>query len=98
MAAVSEEIIEAAGRQVTITNRDKDFFPRTCHTKLDLVRYYMAVAEGAIRGVDGRPMALKRFVNGAEGEAFFQKRAPSSRPAGVGTAGAGVPPGRAPRG
>src|SRR4029077_11787724 len=49
-------------------------------TKMDLVRYYLAVAEGAIRGVDGRPMALKRFVNGAEGEFFFQKRAPDSRP------------------
>src|SRR5216683_2139209 len=80
MAAPREEVIEAAGRQVTITNPDKVFFPRTGHTKLDLVRYYMAVAEGAIRGVYGRPMALKRFVNGAEGEAFFQKRAPTSRP------------------
>src|SRR5260370_25274329 len=80
MAAPREEIIEAAGRQVTITNPDKVFFPRTGHTKLDLVRYYMAVAEGALRGVYGRPMALKRVVNGAEGEAFFQKRAPTSRP------------------
>src|SRR2546422_9980363 len=80
MGAPREEIIEAAGRQITITNPDKVFFPRTGHTKLDLVRYYMAVAEGAIRGVAGRPMALKRFVNGAEGEFFFQKRAPESRP------------------
>src|ERR1700692_1838952 len=94
MAAVSEEIIEAAGRQVTITNRDKDFFPRTCHTKLDLVRYYMAVAEGAIRGVDGRPMALKRFVNGAEGEPFFQKRAPESRPDWIETVELRFPSGR----
>src|SRR2546423_14979394 len=85
MAAPREEIIEAAGRQVTITNPDKVFFPRTGHTKLDLVRYYMAVAEGALRGVYGRPMALKRFVNGAEGEAVFQKPAPTSRPEWIGT-------------
>src|SRR6266852_2679555 len=94
MAAPREAIIEAAGRQVTITNPDKVFFPRTGHTKLDLVRYYMAVAEGAIRGVDGRPMALKRFVNGAEGAAFFQKRAPTSRPAWIETVELSFPSGR----
>src|SRR3981189_3042812 len=94
MAAPREEIIEAAGRQVTITNPDKVFFPRTGHTKLDLVRYYMAVAEGAIRGVNGRPMALKRFVNGAEGEAFFQKRAPTSRPEWIETVELSFPSGR----
>src|ERR1700682_3455869 len=94
MAPTREEIIEAAGRQVTITNPDKVFFPRTGHTKLDLVRYYMAVAEGAIRGVYGRPMALKRFVNGAEGEAFFQKRAPTSRPEWIETVELSFPSGR----
>src|ERR1700704_2823135 len=94
MAAPREEIIEAAGRQVTITNPDKVFFPRTGHTKLDLVRYYMAVADGAIRGVYGRPMALKRFVNGAEGEAFFQKRAPTSRPEWIETVELSFPSGR----
>src|SRR5438067_5476012 len=94
MAAPREEIIEAAGRQVTITNPDKVFFPRTGHTRLDLVRYYMAVAEGAIRGVYGRPMALKRFVNGAEGEAFFQKRAPTSRPEWIETVELSFPSGR----
>ena len=94
MAAPREEIIEAAGRQVTITNPDKVFFPRTGHTKLDLVRYYMAVAEGAIRGVNGRPMALKRFVNGADGEAFFQKRAPTSRPEWIETVELSFPSGR----
>src|SRR5260370_11036169 len=94
MAAPREEIIEAAGRQVTITNPDKVFFPRTGHTKLDLVRYYMAVAEGALRGVYGRPMALKRFVNGAEGEAFFQKRAPTSRPEWIETVELSFPSGR----
>src|ERR1700693_4470137 len=94
MAAPREEIIEAAGRQVTITNPDKVFFPRTGHTKLDLVRYYMSVAEGAIRGVYGRPMALKRFVNGAEGESFFQKRRPTSRPEWIETVELSFPSGR----
>ena len=68
------------GREVTVSNPDKTFFPRTGHTKLDIVRYYLAVADGALRGVRDRPMALKRFVNGAEEQAFFQKRAPTSRP------------------
>jgi len=94
MAAPREEIIGAAGRKVTITNPDKVFFPRTGHTKLDLVRYYMAVAEGAIRGVYARPMALKRFVNGADGEAFFQKRAPTSRPEWIETVELSFPSGR----
>jgi bifunctional non-homologous end joining protein LigD len=74
------EVVEVDGREVTVTNPNKTFFPRTGHTKLDLVRYYLAVANGALRGVGGRPMALKRFVNGAEEQAFFQKRAPTSRP------------------
>ena len=74
------EVLEAAGREVTISNPDKMVFPAGGHTKLDLVRYYLAVAEGALRGVDGRPMILKRFVKGIDQEAFFQKRAPASRP------------------
>src|SRR5437870_9005769 len=94
MPAPKEEVLEVAGRQVTISNPDKVFFPKTGHTKLDLVRYYMAVAEGALRGVDGRPMALKRFVNGAEGEAFFQKRAPTSRPEWIETVELSFPSGR----
>jgi DNA ligase D-like protein (predicted polymerase) len=75
-----KEQLEIAGREVAISNPEKVFFPRTGHTKLDLVRYYLSVADGALRGVGGRPMALKRFVNGAEGDFFFQKRAPTSRP------------------
>ena len=75
-----KETLEVAGRTVAISNPGKVFFPATGHTKLDLVRYYLSVTEGALRGVTGRPMVLKRFVNGAEGEAFFQKRAPDSRP------------------
>jgi len=65
---------------VTITNPDKLVFPVGGHTKLDLVHYYLAVADGALRGVAGRPMILKRFVKGIEEEAFFQKRAPTKRP------------------
>jgi bifunctional non-homologous end joining protein LigD len=75
-----KEILQVAGREVAVSNPAKVFFPATGHTKLDLVRYYLSVAEGALRGAGGRPMVLKRFVNGADGEAFFQKRAPQSRP------------------
>src|SRR2546421_3162278 len=89
-----QEVVVAAGREVAVTNPDKVFFPRAGYTKLDLVRYYLAVAEGAIRGVAGRPMALKRFVNGAEGEAFFQKRAPTSRPEWIETVELSFPSGR----
>src|SRR5215216_6060059 len=78
--ATRKLVLDVAGREVTVSNPDKVFFPRTGHTKLDLVRYYLSVAQGALRGVSGRPMALKRYVNGAEGEFFFQKRAPESRP------------------
>jgi bifunctional non-homologous end joining protein LigD len=78
--AERKEIIEVAGRAVTISNPDKVYFPRTGHTKIDLVRYYLSVADGALRGAADRPMVLKRFVHGAEGEAFFQKRAPANRP------------------
>src|SRR5213595_3916298 len=94
MPTPREEIIQVAGREVKISNPDKLFFPKSGHTKLDLVRYYMAVGEGALRGVHGRPMALKRFVNGAEGEAFFQKRAPTSRPEWIETAVLSFPSGR----
>jgi DNA ligase D-like protein (predicted polymerase) len=90
----SSEILEVAGREVTITNPDKVFYSRGGHTKMDLVRYYLAVADGAIRGVSGRPMALKRFVNGADGEAFFQKRAPESRPDWIETVELRFPSGR----
>src|SRR6266480_764697 len=94
MSAAKDEVLEVAGRAVTISNPDKVFFPKSGYTKLDLVRYYMAVAEGALRGVAGRPMALKRFVNGAEGEAFFQKRAPTSRPEWIETVELSFPSGR----
>ncbi len=73
-------VLEVAGREVTVTNPDKMVFASGGHTKLDLVNYYLAVADGALRGVAGRPMILKRFVKGIGEEAFFQKRAPEKRP------------------
>jgi DNA ligase D-like protein (predicted polymerase) len=92
--AARKEIVDVAGREVAITNPDKVFFPHTGHTKLDLVRYYLAVADRALRGVARRPMALKRYVNGAEGEFFFQKRAPASRPEWIETVELRFPSGR----
>ena len=89
-----KQTIEVAGRAVTISNPDKIYFPGTGHTKLDLVRYYLSVADGALTGVRGRPMVLKRFVHGVEGEAFFQKRAPSSRPDWLQTVVLSFPSGR----
>src|ERR1700704_80459 len=86
--------LEIEGREVIITNPGKVFFPRTGHTKLDLVNYYLAVADGAIRGVAGRPMAMKRFVNGADGPPFFQKRAPENRPEWIETVELSYPSGR----
>ncbi|HSZ40970.1 MAG TPA: DNA polymerase domain-containing protein [Trebonia sp.] len=89
-----KQVIEVAGREVAISNPGKVFFPRSGHTKLDLVRYYLSVADGALRGVTGRPMALKRFVNGAEAEPFFQKRAPDKRPDWIETVRLSFPSGR----
>jgi DNA ligase D-like protein (predicted polymerase) len=89
-----KESVEVAGREVTISNPEKVFFPRTGHTKMDLVRYYLAVADGALRGVEGRPMALKRFVNGVDAAPFFQKRAPTSRPDWIETVTLAFPSGR----
>ncbi|MGD0069651.1 MAG: DNA polymerase domain-containing protein [Streptosporangiaceae bacterium] len=92
--AEKKMVLELAGREVAISNPGKVFFPRTGHTKLDMVQYYLAVAPGALAGVGGRPMALKRFVNGAEKEAFFQKRAPDKRPDWVQTTELRFPSGR----
>ena len=89
-----KEVINVGGHEVTVSNPSKVFFPNTGHTKIDLVRYYLAVADGALRGVAGRPMALKRFVHGAEGEFFFQKRAPKSRPEWIETVELKFPSGR----
>jgi bifunctional non-homologous end joining protein LigD len=89
-----KEVLQVAGREVTVSNPDKVYFPKAGHTKLDLVNYYLSVADGALRGIQGRPMALKRFVDGAEGEAFFQKRAPDNRPDWIRTAELTFPSGR----
>jgi len=86
--------LDVEGRQVKVTNPEKVFFPEAGHTKLDLVRYYLAVAPGALRGVMRRPMVLKRFTRGAAGEPFFQKRAPASRPEWIETALITFPSGR----
>jgi bifunctional non-homologous end joining protein LigD len=87
-------VLEAAGREVAITNPDKVFFPRAGYTKLDLAKYYLAVANGALRGIAGRPIVLKRYVNGAEGEPFYQKRAPEQHPDWVETVELSFPSGR----
>ncbi len=92
--ATRKEILEIGGREVAVSNPDKVYFPRAGHTKLDLVRYFLAVADGALVGVRGRPMALKRFVDGAEKEPFFQKRAPDNRPEWMRVATLSFPSGR----
>ncbi|WP_169950137.1 non-homologous end-joining DNA ligase [Microbispora sp. H11081] len=86
--------LELDGRIVRITNPDRVVFPRTGHTKLDLISYYRLVAEGAVRGVADRPVILKRFVHGVDREAFFQKRAPAKRPEWVEVVELGYPSGR----
>jgi len=87
-------VLELAGREVSVSNPSKVFFPQAGYTKLDMVRYYLAVGAGALGGVRGRPMALKRFVNGAESEPFFQKRAPDKRPDWIETVELRFPSGR----
>ncbi|MGN6790897.1 MAG: DNA polymerase domain-containing protein [Streptosporangiaceae bacterium] len=89
-----KEIIEVSGRQVAISNPAKIYFPQLGITKLDIVRYYLAVADAALRGVAGRPMVLKRYVHGADGEAFFQKRAPTAQPDWIQTVELRFPSGR----
>ena len=74
------EVVLVEGREISISNPGKVLFPEPGYTKLDLVRYYLAVAEGALRGAGGRPNVLVRYPNGIAGEFFYQKRAPASRP------------------
>ncbi len=89
------ELLSIYGRDVRITHPDKPYFSReTKLSKLDIVRYYLAVAPGALAGIRDRPIVLKRFVNGAEGEAFYQKRAPSDRPSWMRTITLSFPSGR----
>src|SRR6476620_12538925 len=79
-AKADREVLTVAGQEVSITNPGKVLFPEPGHTKLDLVRYFLAVAAGALRGAGGRPNVLVRYPNGIDGEFFYQKRAPHSRP------------------
>ncbi len=88
------ELLDVDGREVKVSNPDKVYWAGPGYTKLDLVRYYLAVAPGALRGAGGRPMALKRFVNGADGDFFFQKRAPDKRPEWIDTVSLSFPSGR----
>jgi bifunctional non-homologous end joining protein LigD len=87
-------MLEVDGREVRLSNPDKIFFPARGETKLDLARYYLSVGPGALRAVHLRPTVLKRFPDGAEGEMFFQKRVPRSRPDWLQTAVVAFPSGR----
>src|SRR6266404_2534866 len=75
-----QELLTVSGRELAISNPRKVLFPRSGYTKLDLAQYYLAVSEGALRGAGGRPNVLVRYPNGIDGEFFYQKRAPTSRP------------------
>jgi len=89
------EVLTLGGRPVRITHPAKPYFSREAKlSKLDIVRYYLAVAPGALRGIRDRPLVLKRFVDGAEGEAFYQKRAPTQRPDWLRTVTLAFPSGR----
>ena len=91
---MASTMLAVAGREVPISNPDKTFFAHAGYTKLDLVRYYAAVAEAALRGIAGRPIVLKRYVDGADGQPFFQKRAPTQRPDWIETVELRFPSGR----
>jgi bifunctional non-homologous end joining protein LigD len=95
MAGTKAEVLQVDGHEVTVTNPGKVFFPARGQTKLDLVRYYVELAEQVLVGVRGRPMQLKRHPDGAQGEFFYQKRAPASRPAWIETCQVRFPSGRA---
>ena len=89
------EVLSIEGREVRITHPDKPYFSKqTKVSKLDLVRYYLSVAPGALTGIRDRPLVLKRFVDGAEGQAFYQKRAPANVPSWLRTVTLSFPSGR----
>ena len=79
-AKVEREVLDVGGRDVSVSNPRKVYFPEAGITKIEVVRYYVAVAEGALRGAGGRPNVLVRYADGIHGEFFYQKRAPVSRP------------------
>src|SRR5579862_8445245 len=89
------ELLSIDGREVRVSNPGKLYFSKEIKlTKLDLVRYYLSIASGALAGIRGRPLVLKRFVNGAEAEAFYQKRAPADHPSWLQTVTLSFPSGR----
>jgi DNA ligase D-like protein (predicted polymerase) len=91
----ASELLVIGGREVRVTHPDKPYFSRQVKlSKLELVRYYLSIAPGALQGIQDRPIVLKRFVNGAEGEAFYQKRAPTERPEWLRTITLSFPSGR----
>ena len=92
--ASERELLTIAGREVAISNPGKLFFPALGVTKLELVRYYLAVADGALRGIARRPLVLKRYPDGVDAEPFYQKRAPAHRPPWIEVATFTFPSGR----
>lgn len=95
MTKEEAEVLSIDGRDVRVTHPSKPYFAREAKlTKLDVVRYYLAVAPGALRGIRDRPIVLKRFVNGSEGAVFYQKRAPETRPPWLRTTTLSFPSGR----
>jgi DNA ligase D len=78
--ATEAQVLEVAGREMTVTSPDKVFFSERGETKLELIRYYLAVSEPFLRAAGGRPTLMQRFPNGAEGSSFFQKRVPENAP------------------
>src|SRR5262245_25574323 len=96
VASASERIVvNAAGREIVVSNPGKVYFPEARITKLDVVRYYLAVADGALRGAGGRPNVLVRYANGIHGDFFYQKRAPTARPSWIEVVALRFPSGRA---
>jgi bifunctional non-homologous end joining protein LigD len=93
-AKTDKEILIVDGQDIAVSNPDKVLFPQAGHTKLDVVRYYLAVADGALRAAGGRPNVLVRYPNGTDGEFFFQKRAPQSRPSWIEVVSLSFPSGR----
>jgi bifunctional non-homologous end joining protein LigD len=95
VAKTKEEILTIDGREVRVSNPDKPYFSLdTKLTKLELVQYYLSIAPGALAGIRDRPIVLKRFVNGAEGQVFYQKRAPENHPEWLRTVTLSFPSGR----
>jgi len=91
---IEQEVVEVSGREIPISNPRKVLFPQAGYTKLDLVRYYLAVADGALRANGDRPNVLVRYPNGIDGEFFYQKRAPTSRPPWIDVVSLRFPSGR----